>query len=413
MKYVQSKVAPLAANPTTNEYHFPAVPSQSAASFSSFSSVSQSSSAPSCLSPSPHPSKRGVKDLFEDVVRNGVFSSVWRKWLNSNVDDNPIEVERSAKTLFVKRMIEECVAANEKLIVFSSFPDTLLFLSRLFPHWRRGRDFLIVTGTESSCRVEEEFLQPNVRVLFATSRECSIGLNLQCANRVLFVDLEYNPLYARQGIGRIHRFGQKKKCSAYILFAKGTTEERTLEKVKSKHQQSLLIDDVRSSAIDEALRDVLSPVLDIPFSSTSDQSEFLSTAAEDSLLQRVCGVGDLQSDVVSLCRYDGDPREAALGEETLHELVDFYRERVDSLSSSVCDRILKFRNKKSLREAAPSQDSVLLSLSVPLALSASSRSASAAEDQSRLAAESEAQDPAVDDDDEDEIISISDDEEPT
>lgn len=52
-----------------------------------------------------------------------------------------------------------------------------------------------------------------------------LGLNLQVANNVIFLDIPPNPADVLQFIGRVNRIGQNKDLAVYFMFMKNTIEE--------------------------------------------------------------------------------------------------------------------------------------------------------------------------------------------
>ena len=71
--------------------------------------------------------------------------------------------------------------------------------------------------------------------LFLTTNAGATGLNLQCADTVLNVDLPWNPAVLEQRIARAHRMGQKRKVQVYLLVTEGTIEESLLSTLSAKH----------------------------------------------------------------------------------------------------------------------------------------------------------------------------------
>lgn len=56
-----------------------------------------------------------------------------------------------------------------------------------------------------------------------------VGLNLQCAERVVLLDPWWNPAVEAQAIDRTHRIGQTRSVHAIRLVSAGTVEDRVLD----------------------------------------------------------------------------------------------------------------------------------------------------------------------------------------
>jgi superfamily II DNA or RNA helicase len=83
--------------------------------------------------------------------------------------------------------------------------------------------------------------------LFITTNAGSTGLNLQCANTVINVDLPWNPAVLEQRIARAHRMGQKRSVQVYILVTLETMEENMLSTLSAKHELALAALDSEST----------------------------------------------------------------------------------------------------------------------------------------------------------------------
>lgn len=71
-------------------------------------------------------------------------------------------------------------------------------------------------------------------VLLVSTKCGSLGLNLTCANRVILMDIWWNPALENQAIDRVHRIGQTKPVEVHRIFINDTVEDRILELQKKK-----------------------------------------------------------------------------------------------------------------------------------------------------------------------------------
>ena len=60
------------------------------------------------------------------------------------------------------------------------------------------------------------------------------GLNLVGANRLILMDVSWNPAHDRQAMGRIWRDGQTKPVTIYRLITAGTVEQKVFERQLGK-----------------------------------------------------------------------------------------------------------------------------------------------------------------------------------
>ncbi|KAH8554892.1 SNF2 family N-terminal domain-containing protein [Umbelopsis sp. PMI_123] len=71
--------------------------------------------------------------------------------------------------------------------------------------------------------------------IMLTSMKCgSLGLNLTAANRVILLDIWWNPALENQAIDRVHRIGQTKDVDVHRILIKDTIEDKIVELQKKK-----------------------------------------------------------------------------------------------------------------------------------------------------------------------------------
>jgi len=134
----------------------------------------------------------------------------------------------------------------DKLVIVSNYTSTLDVVAGLCAC--RGVAFLRLDGSTASERraaLVAAFNRPAhpSRVLLLSSKAGGVGLNLVGANRLVLVDVDWNPATDRQAMARVWRDGQAKRCAIYRLSLSGTLEEKVL-------QRQLLKEEVSSAIVD-------------------------------------------------------------------------------------------------------------------------------------------------------------------
>jgi SNF2 family DNA or RNA helicase len=146
----------------------------------------------------------------------------------------------SSKMERLEELFDELFTANgadrRKAVLFSEWTRMLDAIEPLLA--KRGLGFARLDGKVPQKRrqslVESFHADPRCRLLLTTNAGAT-GLNLQCADTVLNVDLPWNPAVLEQRIGRAHRMGQKSKVQVYLLVTEGTIEESLLSTLSAKH----------------------------------------------------------------------------------------------------------------------------------------------------------------------------------
>lgn len=115
----------------------------------------------------------------------------------------------------VEEMLREADSQDQPVIVYSSFLKPLDYLHSQFQQASHidGR----VTDSRRDKQIER-FQRRGTNILLATMRTGGVGLNLQCANEVWFMDLDWTPATHSQAEGRVWRIGQKRKVTARYFY---------------------------------------------------------------------------------------------------------------------------------------------------------------------------------------------------
>ncbi|KAL0145255.1 SNF2 family N-terminal domain-containing protein [Mucor lusitanicus] len=196
------------------------------------------------------PQCRGELSMTK-LVGVEAFVKVHAPHLLEQVDEEAEEEERIAKekeqealqrvqeyvsSAKIDKMIEILdntaseTGGQDKTIVFSQFTGFLDLIHR--PLKDRGYKYLRYDGSmnikQRADTVSKFFYDPEIKVLLVSTKCGSLGLNLTCANRVILMDVWWNPALENQAIDRVHRIGQSKPVDVHRIFINDTVEDRIL-----------------------------------------------------------------------------------------------------------------------------------------------------------------------------------------
>ena len=147
----------------------------------------------------------------------------------------------SSKTETLLDMINNLIANNHKIIIFSQFVKYLNLLEDELKN--AGYKYYIITGKTSAIdrqQMAEEFNQnPNVMVFLVSLKAGGVGLNLIGADTVIHVDPWWNYAVEVQASDRAYRIGQKKPVTIYKLIMKDSVEERVIKMQEAKRLLSV------------------------------------------------------------------------------------------------------------------------------------------------------------------------------
>ncbi|GAA5798721.1 hypothetical protein HPULCUR_004127 [Helicostylum pulchrum] len=141
------------------------------------------------------------------------------------------------KMMELLEQTERDTDGKDKTIVFSQFTGLLNLVE--VPLKEKGMAFLRYDGSmdvrHRAEAVNQFFDNPNIKILLVSTKCGSLGLNLTVANRVILLDVWWNPALENQAIDRVHRIGQTKDVEVHRIFINDTVEDRILE-LQSKKQ---------------------------------------------------------------------------------------------------------------------------------------------------------------------------------
>ena len=138
------------------------------------------------------------------------------------------EAEASAKFDALCETVDEILAGNHKVLVFSAFSSMLRIIREELS--RRQIAYAYLDGSVKERERREQvagFMADDGPPVFLCSLKAGgVGLTLTAADYVILYDPWWNPAAERQAIDRTHRIGQRHPVTAYRLLARGSVEEK-------------------------------------------------------------------------------------------------------------------------------------------------------------------------------------------
>src|SRR6185312_1811205 len=118
-------------------------------------------------------------------------------------------------------------AGADQIVLFAQPIETVTALAAFLQEKTGSRPALIIGGQDDAARDAEvrRFWSGEAQFL-VSSRAGSEGINLQCAHRLVHVDIPWNPMEMEQRVGRVHRFGSKMTITVDTVVLERTREER-------------------------------------------------------------------------------------------------------------------------------------------------------------------------------------------
>ena len=134
--------------------------------------------------------------------------------------------ENSGKFDQIISMLENLVAENHKVLVFSSFV-THLELVREYIESKKWRFSMLTGQTTKREKVINEFQDdPQNHIFLISLKAGGVGLNLTKAGYVFIIDPWWNPAAENQAVSRAHRIGQDKQVFVYRFITENSIEEK-------------------------------------------------------------------------------------------------------------------------------------------------------------------------------------------
>jgi len=159
------------------------------------------------------------------------------------------KVKHSAKLKLLREMLNDLLAEDRRILIFSQFTSMLTIIAE---ELQRARiDFVTLTGsTRDRTEPVRRFQQGEVPIFLISLKAGGVGLNLTAADTVIHYDPWWNPAAENQATDRAYRLGQDKPVFVYKLIAADTIEEKVvaLQQHKAELAGDILADELSEPA---------------------------------------------------------------------------------------------------------------------------------------------------------------------
>ncbi len=142
--------------------------------------------------------------------------------------DKSVE-EDSGKFESLKELVEEIVAEDHKVLIFSQFVKMLRVMRTYFDELGIRYEYLDGHTTNRKEHIDRFQDDSDIKLFLISLKAGGVGLNLTAADYVIHYDPWWNPAVEVQATDRAHRIGQDKRVFVYRLITKGSVEEKMLE----------------------------------------------------------------------------------------------------------------------------------------------------------------------------------------
>lgn len=135
---------------------------------------------------------------------------------------------QSSKTEVLEELLDDLLLRGHKVVCFTRSKRYVNVLANRFSRHRPA--CITGDGNDSFRQNEKKRFYNSTNLMFLTSAG-ERGLNLQCGDTVVNIDVPSNPARFRQRVGRLMRLGQTAdQISVYSLVARGTIEDRLMRR---------------------------------------------------------------------------------------------------------------------------------------------------------------------------------------
>lgn len=136
----------------------------------------------------------------------------------------------SGKLDLLEELLEELLAGNHRILLFSQFTSLLGIIRELLD--RKNIKYMYLDGSTpvvDRLSLVDRFNGGEGEIFLISLKAGGTGLNLTSADTVIHFDPWWNPAVEEQASDRAHRIGQKKVVQVFKIITKDTVEEKIFE----------------------------------------------------------------------------------------------------------------------------------------------------------------------------------------
>ncbi|MCD6354118.1 MAG: DEAD/DEAH box helicase [Prolixibacteraceae bacterium] len=187
----------------------------------------------------------------KSIIRNAILGSIENEGLGKpgmiilqglaklrQLANHPALLEKdsnveSGKFQEIFRMLENLIAENHKVLIFSSFVKHLELIKEEIE--KKNWSYSLLTGQTTNREYVISQFQNDAenRIFLISLKAGGVGLNLTEADYVFIIDPWWNPAAENQAVSRAHRIGQNKHVFVYRFITENSIEEK-IQKLKER-----------------------------------------------------------------------------------------------------------------------------------------------------------------------------------
>lgn len=172
-------------------------------------------------------------------------------WVDENCKDS-VKYERT------RQIVYEAAENNEKTIIFSCFTtpfESQIECVNLKKDLEMYNPAMIIGDTKDRMEQVQKFQNdPTCKVIIGSIGAMGVGLTLNAASNVIFLDEPWNKAIKDQCTDRAHRVGTKHTVNVYTLICKGTVDEGVHKTVTKKGRiADQIVDGVTAEELEQII----------------------------------------------------------------------------------------------------------------------------------------------------------------